>query len=103
MCPTTRSGPLVVILCMVRKGSTHCISGVTVGISRGSVDPTPVGINNDLAIIRSAATTLAACLPGHTRMDLSLLGSNLLALNRRKERREKKRILVNAKRSSRHC
>lgn len=59
---------------------------VSVHIPGLDVQPAPVGINNDLAVLGCAATLCSARLPCHSRVSLGLLCAHELAPGQGKER-----------------
>lgn len=50
------------------------------------VEPAPIGIDDNLSILRRAAALSSTCLPGHSRMGLSLLRAHELAADDGEER-----------------
>lgn len=55
------------------------VSSVAVGVAGGAVKPSPVGIQNDLRVLGGANAAGAASLHGHSWMNFSLVGTDLLA------------------------
>ena len=58
------------------------VAGVAVGVVADFVHPTPVGIDDHLAVVGGAAAASSAALPGHGRMHFRLGSTDLLSLTR---------------------
>ena len=60
-------------------GGVPGVASVTVGVPGGCVQPSPVGIKNDLRVLGGAASSACADLYGHCWMRLCSQGADLLA------------------------
>lgn len=62
------------------------VSGIAVGVARGAVQPSPVGIENDLGVLGGANAAGSASLHGHSWVDFSLVGTDLLTADSGQQR-----------------
>ena len=67
------------------KGSIPSVTGVAVGVSTGGVEPTPVSVEGDSAVLGGASSTRSALLNADLGVGLSSLSTSLLTVNGREE------------------
>jgi hypothetical protein len=77
----------------VRDDKAYRVTSVAVGVAVNRVDPAPIGIHDNFAILACAAGG-GALLPGKSRMGLCLLCANLLGTNTCHQGREKECALM---------
>jgi len=69
------------------------VTSVAVGGTGGSVQPTPVGIEDDSAASLSSATAGSTLLPGHLWVSLGSVGTDLLTVYNRERESEERSLL----------
>lgn len=69
------------------------VSGVAVGVASFRVEPTPVGVEDDLGLL-SSATAGGTPLGGQGRVDFRGIGSNQLAFDAREDREDESKFAV---------
>lgn len=72
------------------------VAGVAVGVVADFVHPTPVRVDDHLAVVGGAAAASRAALPGHGRMHFRLGSTDLLSLARAQKGGQDERGLVHA-------
>ena len=77
--------------------SSYGVASVTVGGTVDGVEPTPVGINDNRALLVSAASSGGTLLPGQRGMSLSRQSASLLSTGSRRQGREKEGFLIHCR------